>query len=78
VSGDKGAPLILGDFKSNVIGVGPQVGYLFPVGSMQGYVNVKAYYEFNANNRAKGWSTWLTLAISPAMPPPAATLPTHK
>jgi hypothetical protein len=46
---------------------------------MQGYLNVKAYYEFNANNRAKGWSTWLTLAISPAMPqPPPATLPVHK
>jgi hypothetical protein len=79
VTADKGAPLILSDNKSNVIGVGPQLGYLFPVGSMQGYLNVKAYYEFNAHDRAKGWSTWLTFAISPAMPEaPPTTLPVHK
>jgi hypothetical protein len=40
---------------------------------MQGYLSFKAYREFDAERRADGWNTWLTLAISPATPPPAAT-----
>ena len=75
LTADKGAPLILGDNKSSVMGVGPQLGYLFPVGHMQGYLNVKGYYEFNANNRPEGWNAWLTFAISPAM---AEATPTAK
>ncbi len=70
---DSGAPAILGDTKSRVIGVGPQIGYLFPVGEMQGYLNLKGYYEFDAAYRPKGWNTWLTLAISPAPPKSAAS-----
>ena len=68
LTADSGAPDILGDTKSRVIGVGPQIGYLFPVGDMHGYVNLKGYYEFDATYRPKGWNTWLTLAISPAEP----------
>jgi hypothetical protein len=45
--------------------VGPQVGYIFPVGNMQGYLNLKAYGEFDAANRPSGWNAWLTFAISP-------------
>jgi hypothetical protein len=37
-----------GPFESRVIGIGPQSGYLFPVAGMQGYVNLKAYGEFDA------------------------------
>jgi hypothetical protein len=74
LTADSGAPLILGDNKSEVIGVGPQIGYLFPVGNMQGYLNLKAYWEFDAQRRADGWNTWVTFAISPAAPPvPVAT-----
>jgi hypothetical protein len=68
LTADSGAPPILGDNKSQVIGVGPQIGYLFPIGGMQGYLNVKAYWEFDAQRRADGWNTWLTLAISPQAP----------
>ena len=76
LTADKGAPLILGDNKSSVLGVGPQLGYIFPVGNMQGYLNVKGYYEFNAHNRPEGWNAWLTFAISPAAPgaPPTSRL----
>lgn len=63
---DSGSGATLGDFKSRVFGVGPQIGYLFPVGGMQGYLNLKGYKEFSAQNRAEGWNVWLTLAISPA------------
>ena len=36
--------------------------------AMQGYVNLKAYGEFDARNRPSGWNGWLTLSISPAAP----------
>ena len=72
LTADSGAPDILGDTKSRVIGVGPQIGYLFPVGDMHGYLNLKGYYEVDAAYRPKGWNTWLTFAISPA-PPKSAT-----
>jgi hypothetical protein len=32
---------------------------------MQGYLNLKAYGEFDAANRPSGWNAWLTFAISP-------------
>lgn len=72
VTDDFGAPPALGGFRSRIAAVGPQVGFLFPVGNMQGYVNVKAYKEFAAQNRPDGWNAWLTFAISPAAPEPAA------
>ena len=33
---------------------------------MQGYLNLKGYYEFDAHDRPSGWNTWLTFSISPA------------
>jgi hypothetical protein len=69
ISADSGASPILGDFQSRVAGVGPQLGYVFPVGKLQGYANVKGYWEFAAKNRPEGWNLWVTVAISP--PPPA-------
>jgi hypothetical protein len=74
LTGDRGAPLFLGENRSGVIGVGPQIGYLFPVGNMQGYLNLKAYWEFDAQRRADGWNTWVTFAISPAAPPPPVAM----
>jgi len=69
ITADIGALPILEPFESQVIGIGPQIGYVFPVGSMQGYLNAKAYFEFDGHDRASGWNTWLTFAISPAAPP---------
>ena len=68
ITDDSGALPILNGFKSRVAGIGPQVGYLFPVGNMQGYLNLKGYAEFDAANRPSGWNTWLTFSISPAAP----------
>lgn len=62
---DTGQPAFLGSFESRVFGVGPQIGYLFPAGNMQGYLNLKGYYEFEAQNRPEGWNVWLTLALTP-------------
>ncbi|KJC38954.1 phenol degradation protein meta [Bradyrhizobium sp. LTSP857] len=75
VTDDFGAPASLGGFRSRVAGVGPQVGFLFPVGDMQGYLNLKGYWEFAAENRPSGWNTWVTFAISPAAPEPASAKP---
>lgn len=75
LTGDSGAGAVLGDFKSRVFGVGPQIGYVFPLGDEhQGYLNLKGYKEFGAENRPEGWNMWLTFAITPAAPtPPSAT-----
>ena len=68
ITADEGAPLILGANKSRVAGIGPQIGYIFPLGTMQGYLNLKGYWEFDASRRPEGWNAWLTFAISPAAP----------
>lgn len=63
LTGDSGSGAVLGDFKSKVSAVGPQVGHFFKVGKDTWYVNLKGYDEFAASNRAEGWNVWLTLAI---------------
>jgi hypothetical protein len=63
LTGDSGSGARLGDFKSRVYGIGPQVGYLFKMGDGQAYLNFKGYHEFDARNRPSGWNAWLTLAI---------------
>jgi hypothetical protein len=70
LTGDSGAGARLGDFKSRVFSIGPQIGYIFPVGGMQGYLNLKGYWEFEAEHRPEGWNIWLTFAVTPAAPPP--------
>jgi hypothetical protein len=79
ITGDSGSGDRVGPFESRVIGIGPQVGYLFPIGDMQGYLNLKAYGEFDARNRASGVNAWLTFVISPAAPPAAvSTTPMYR
>jgi len=63
LTGDSGAGAKLGDFRSRIAGIGPELGYFFPVGKEKGYVNVKAYWEFGEQNRAAGWNFWLSLAL---------------
>jgi hypothetical protein len=69
-SGDK-----VGCFQSRVFSIGPQIGFVFPIdtplGPMQGYINMKAYAEFDHQNRPGGWDAWLTFAITPPVTPPA-------
>ena len=70
---DSGSGDRVGCFESRVVGVGPQVGYIFPVGDMQGYLNLKAYGEFANENRPAGWNVWLTFNIAPAAPTPPSS-----
>jgi hypothetical protein len=75
LTADRGQAPILGDFKSRVAGVGPQIGFIFPVGGMQGYLNLKGYKEFAAENRPEGWNAWVTFSISAAAAPPPPPSP---
>src|SRR5262249_1947214 len=74
--GDSGPGAPLGDFKGGVVGIGPQIGCIFPLSEgYQGYLKVKAYKDFAAENRPEGYTAWVTFAISPAAPEQAATKP---
>lgn len=76
LTGDSGAGATLGDFKGRVAGIGPQIGFIFPVAQgYQGYVNLRGYKDFAAQNRPEGWTTWVTFQLSPAPPEPGATKP---
>jgi hypothetical protein len=70
----------LGDNRSQVAAVGPQIGYSFPIANMQGYLNVKSYWEFAHRRRASGWNSWLIFSISPPAPtsPAAAIKPVYR
>jgi hypothetical protein len=71
LSCDSGSGDRVGCFESRVAGIGPQIGYIFPVGTMQGYLNVKAYAEFDAADRPSGWNAWVTFVLSPAAAAPS-------
>lgn len=63
ITGDSGSGATQGDFKSQVTAVGPQLGHFFKVGKQTWYANLKGYYEFDSENRAEGWNTWLALVV---------------
>jgi len=68
VSPDRGCAPQLCPFQSGVIGIGPQLGFIIPAGSLQAYINLKAYGEFDGHDRPSGWNAWLTLSLSPSAP----------
>jgi hypothetical protein len=72
---DSGSGNLVGCFQSQVLGVGPQIGYVFPIGGMQGYLNLKAYGEFDGSDRPSGWNAWVTFVLSPAAPAPTSPSP---
>jgi hypothetical protein len=53
----------LGAFKSQVVAIGPQIGYLFNIGKKQAYINLRAYKEFWAQNRVEGYAMISTISI---------------
>ena len=65
LSGDSGAGAALGEFKSRVAAIGPQIGFFLPLGDRQGYLNLRAYYEFAAQNRPEGWNAYITFSVEP-------------
>jgi hypothetical protein len=73
---DSGPGDILGCFQSQVAGIGPQVGFSFPVGGLEGYLTLKSYVEFGAVHRPEGWNAWISLELSP--PAPSTSSPVAK
>jgi hypothetical protein len=70
---DSGSGDRVGCFQSRVVGVGPQLGFIIPLSTtIQGYLNLKSYWEFANQNRPDGWNTWVTFVISPAEQTPSA------
>ena len=63
LTGDSGSGAQLGDFESRVAGIGPQLGYFFPLGGSMAYLSLKGYYEFAAENRPEGWNAWVTVSM---------------
>jgi hypothetical protein len=78
ISCDSGSGDRVGCFESRVLGIGPQIGFIFPMetpfGIKQGYLNIRAYAEVDHQNRPAGGDVWVSLTISPPAPtpPPAA------
>ncbi len=72
---DSGSLPIFGPVKSRVLGIGPQMGFIIPMGEVQGYLNFKAYFESNAHDRPDGWNSWVTFSISPSAKPAMASNP---
>jgi hypothetical protein len=73
ITDDSGQHPVLGPFRSRVLGLGPQIGYIFPIGENQAFLGLKGYREFDADNRPSGWNTWLTFSISEAAPTSTVT-----
>jgi len=74
LTADSGAGATLGDFKSRVIGIGPQLGLFFPVGNLEGYLNIRGYHEFDARNRLEGWTGYVTFSLGAPEEKPAKPL----
>jgi hypothetical protein len=68
LTADSGSGATLASTKSRVLGVGPQVGFVFPIGGMTGFLTFKGYAEFDAENRASGYNLWTTLSLAPTAP----------
>lgn len=65
IGSDSGVGATLGDFKSRVAGVGPQLGFFLRMGDREGYLNLRSYYEFAAQQRLSGWNMFVTFSMEP-------------
>ena len=69
ITDDSGPGAVLGGFRGMTVGIGPQVGFIFPnlFEGYQGYLNLKGYKDLETENRPSGWSTWATFSIAPEL-----------
>jgi hypothetical protein len=65
---DRGCLQQLCPFESRTVGIGPQLGLIIPGTSVETYINLKAYWDVDTQNRASGMSAWFTLSFSPSPP----------
>jgi len=50
-------------FKSRVAAVGPEIGYVFSIGGLPAYANLRGYWEFEARNRLEGYAVFLNVVL---------------
>lgn len=77
LTGDSGPGATLGEFKSRVAAIGPQIGFFFPLADRQGSLNLRAYYEFDARRRLDGWNAYVTFSVE-APEQKSSKLPTKR
>ncbi|MBE1284476.1 MAG: phenol degradation protein meta [Rhodobacteraceae bacterium] len=63
ISDDKGAPLALGGFRSETYGIGPQIAYSGELGGRPVFASLRAYKEFETENRTEGYAGFFTLSL---------------
>jgi len=73
LTADRGSLPIISPVYSRVLGVGPQIGFIVPVGGVQTYLNFKAYGEWDGHDRPSGFNTWVSLSLSPAPQTPTSS-----
>lgn len=54
---------ILGDFKSEIAGIGAQIGYNFNLGVVPVSTRLRYYHQFNATNHLRGDSVFFSLSM---------------
>ncbi len=64
ISDDDGAPEILGGFRSETYGIGPQFAYSGEINGRAIYASLRAYKEFGVENRTEGYAAFLTISLS--------------
>jgi hypothetical protein len=64
LSPDTGGNVRLGDFRSRVMGAGPQLGWSFELGSISAELGLRGYKEFAAENRPEGWNVFVVLSVA--------------
>lgn len=54
---------VLGDFKSRVAAIGPELGYTFDARDGQASLSLRGYWEFWAQNRPEGYALFASLEL---------------
>ena len=63
LSGDSSPRSYNDGLKSSIASVGPEIGYSFTMNDQQAYINLRAYWEFAAENRVEGTAVFATISI---------------
>jgi len=63
VTGDSGSGAVLGDFKGQVLALGPALDYTFMLGETPVVTNLRYFHEFNTTHRLEGDAAFLTVSV---------------
>ena len=63
ITGDSGKGAKLGDFKGQVLGIGPALNYTFMAGQTPIATNLRYFHEFDVENRLSGEAFFLVVTV---------------